>query len=275
MKTEVLHVVEKQYGYEAYSKIIYHLVRLKFPPSVAQQHFMGIIDHMHSMSSAIGKDVGIHVASYDYFINVKRIIRNPVLINEQQLRRKEAFAEKDALTGLLNKRYFYRGIDLEIEKFKRFGNQFSLLFIDIDHFKKVNDTHGHLAGDKVLETVADILRNVARAYDKVARYGGDEFAVLLSHMSRKDALTVAERLRTSIEQRNVPYEFGKSGNVTVSIGISIYPVDALDRTGMVRRADQALYVAKRRRNAVVAYCDYNRSDTRFPADHMLDLDGEA
>ncbi len=235
---------------------------------------MDIIDHMHSMSRAIGKEVGIHVACYDYFINVKRMIRNPVLINAQQLRRKEAFAEKDNLTGLLNKRYFFRGINLEIEKFKRFGKPFSLLFIDIDHFKKVNDTHGHLAGDKVLETVADVLRHVARSYDMIARYGGDEFAVLLSHMSRKDALTVAERLRTAIERQNISYEFGELGHVTVSIGIATFPVDALDRTGVVRRADQALYIAKRRRNAVVAYCDYNRSEACFSVDRMLDLDDE-
>lgn len=274
LRPEVLHSVEQQYGYNAYSEIIYQLVRLKFPPTVARKHLMDIIDHMHSLSRAIGKEIGIHVASYDYFVNVKRVIKDPVLISEQQLRKKEEYAEKDNLTGLLNKRYFYREVNLEIEKFKRFGRPFSLLILDIDHFKGINDSHGHLAGDKVLETVAEILRQLARVYDKVARYGGDEFAVLLSQMPRKEALIVAERLRGAIEQRAISYEFGDLGHVTVSIGIATYPIDALDKIGLVRRADQALYVAKRRRNAVVAYCDYSRSEMGFPSEPSVDCDGD-
>lgn len=273
-RSEVLHTVETQYGEDAYSEIIYQLVRLKFPPAVARKYLVDIVEHMHELSKTVGKEVGIHIACYDYFVNIKRMIKDPVLISEQQLRQKEEFAERDNLTGLLNKRYFYREVNLEIEKFKRFGKPFSLLILDIDHFKGINDTHGHLAGDKVLETVAEILVQLARVYDKVARYGGDEFAVILSQMPRKEALIVAERLRQAIEERTISYEFGGLGHVTVSIGIATYPLDALDKIGLVQRADQALYVAKRRRNAVVAYCDYSRSDTGSPGKRLQDCDGE-
>lgn len=275
LQDDMPHTVERQYGFEAYSEMLYQLVRLKFPQNVARRHLMEIMAHKHKLSRAIGKEVGIHVACYDYFVNIKRIIKDPVLISEQVLRKKEENAERDNLTGLLNKRCFYREIDLEIDKFKRFGKPFSLMLIDIDHFKAVNDTYGHLAGDKVLETVADILRQIARSYDKVARYGGDEFATLLSHMPRREASIVGQRLRAGIEKRTIPYEFCDLGHITVSIGIATYPVDSLEKIGLLRRADQALYVAKRSRNCVVSYCDFNRSDAATPMDCMADCGDEA
>lgn len=99
----------------------------------------------------------------------------------------------------------------------------------------------------------------ARAYDTVVRYGGEEFAVILPQTSRKDAALAAERIRVAVEQQTIIYEGRNLGNISVSIGIATCPIDSLGMVGLVQRADQALYVAKRKRNCVVAFCDYNRS----------------
>jgi diguanylate cyclase (GGDEF)-like protein len=250
--------LEKKYGNEVYSKIIYQLTRIQVPPRIAQQHLINVISHMQALSKAVGRDIGFCVACYDYFINVIKYIKNPVLIEEWQLKEKENSADKDELTGLFNRRYFNQQMHQESEKFRRFGSPFSLLMIDIDHFKRFNDTNGHQAGDEVLKIVADVLTRIGRAYDKVTRYGGEEFAVILPLTTRKDAANVAERLRTAIEKQRILFAGKDLGHVTVSIGIATCPIDSLDKTMLVQRADQALYVAKRTRNAVVAYCEYNR-----------------
>lgn len=257
-QNDFLLSLEKKYGIEVYSKIIYQLTRIQIPPRLAQEHLINVINHMHSLSKAVGRDIGFCVASYDYFINIVKFIKNPVLLEEWQLKEKENSADKDELTGLFNRRYFNQQMHQETEKFRRFGSPFSLLMVDIDHFKRFNDTHGHVAGDEVLKIVADVLTRIARAYDKVVRYGGEEFALILPLTTRKDAAYAAERLRVAIENQRILFNGKDLDHVTVSIGIATCPIDSLDKQILVRRADQALYVAKRTRNAVIAYCDYNR-----------------
>jgi len=105
---------------------------------------------------------------------------------------------------------------------------------------------------------------VTRIYDSVIRFGGDEFAVLLPQTSRKGAAFMAERLRSSMERYPFQIGAGELERLTISVGISTYPIDALDDVGMMQRADQALYLAKRRRNCAIAYCDYIRPGSEHP-----------
>ncbi len=161
----------------------------------------------------------------------------------------------DPLTGLPNRRYLFQQLDAELARAQRFDHPLSLLMIDIDHFKHLNDTAGHTAGDDVLKDVSLLLRRAVRKVDTVARYGGEEFVVLLPQVGRAEALEVADKLRRSVEE--APLEHGKrqpAGTVTISVGVASLPDDAADRSALVDAADSALYASKRGgRNRVTAY----------------------
>ena len=141
----------------------------------------------------------------------------------------------DGLTGLYNRRYFNELMTLEFSKLNRSQDTLSLLMIDVDNFKKYNDTNGHPAGDKLLKDAAQVFGSVVRDVDSVCRYGGEEFAVLLPQASKEEAALVAERLRA---QANLYL------GATVSIGIGSAPADAQEAQALIDKADAALYQAK-------------------------------
>jgi diguanylate cyclase (GGDEF)-like protein len=152
---------------------------------------------------------------------------------------------RDGLTGLYNHRYFQDVLTHEIYRAERNETIFSLIFLDVDHFKKYNDTHGHLAGDKLLRKLSDIFTRGVRKSDIVARYGGEEFVIILPSTSKKNAQIVAEKLRRYIEA--FPFEGRETqptGKLTISLGIAAYPDDGQQRTLLIQRADEAMYRAK-------------------------------
>ncbi|HLD40668.1 MAG TPA: diguanylate cyclase [Candidatus Omnitrophota bacterium] len=141
----------------------------------------------------------------------------------------------DGLTGLYNRRYFNELMTLEFSKLNRSQDTLSLLMIDVDNFKKYNDTNGHPAGDKLLKDAAQVFGSVVRDVDSVCRYGGEEFAVLLPQASKEEAALVAERLRAQVNLYL---------GATVSIGIGSAPADAQEAQALIDKADAALYQAK-------------------------------
>jgi two-component system cell cycle response regulator len=153
----------------------------------------------------------------------------------------ERLATTDGLTGLANRRTFNATLDQRLKESARYNRPLSLLLLDIDHFKKVNDTHGHPAGDAVLRGVAKIVQKAARDTDVAARYGGEEMALILPETDARGALAIAERLRKLIEASSHPTEQGAL-KVTVSIGISTGGAQASD---LIDRCDRALYKAKK------------------------------
>ena len=155
----------------------------------------------------------------------------------------EALSTHDGLTGLYNQREFQRQLDGAIERYHRYGRPFSILMLDLDRFKAVNDTHGHQAGDEVLRAVATQIRAEVRPNDQVARYGGEEFVVILSETLGPGALAVAERIRAAIVARPIALSEG-AVSITVSIGVAAFPEDAESGTQIIAAADQALYAAK-------------------------------
>ena len=158
----------------------------------------------------------------------------------------------DGLTGVYLRRYLMGRLEEEVDRARRLGMTFSVGMIDIDNFKKCNDTYGHLVGDAVLREVADSLKISVREVDMIARYGGEEFCVLLPETTKDFALTVAERLRKSVEAKTIK-AFDEKINVTVSVGITTYPEGGEDVTSLIDSADTALYKAKRKgRNMVIA-----------------------
>lgn len=176
-----------------------------------------------------------------------------------------AFANVDGLTGLHNHRYFQDALSKEIHRAQRLGYPVSLMLIDIDHFKRYNDSFGHPNGDLALKEIASVLKRSIRAYDLAARYGGEELAVVLPQVSPHRALPLAERIRTRIAE--LPFRgASESARValTISAGIAGLPMNAKSASELVKRADQALYLAKEEgRNRVRISLVRSRRSIRF------------
>jgi len=155
----------------------------------------------------------------------------------------ERLSETDGLTGLANRRHLMEALDVEEKRGTRYGHAFSLLMIDVDHFKKYNDTHGHQAGDVALTRVGTVLKESIRDVDRAGRYGGEEFAVVLPETPLAAALVVAERIRARMEGEKLPVKSGEA-SVTLSIGVAERPTHAATAAEIVAVADAALYDAK-------------------------------
>jgi diguanylate cyclase (GGDEF)-like protein/PAS domain S-box-containing protein len=156
----------------------------------------------------------------------------------------EELARRDSLTGLYNHRTFYELLRDEIARARRFKRPVSLLMLDIDLFKHVNDTLGHQAGDFILKGLSNLLAQQARDIDHVCRYGGEEFAVILPETDTVTAMQIAERLRSEIAGRAFGIGDGQTSGVTVSVGVATYPQQAASLEALIRHADIALYAAK-------------------------------
>jgi diguanylate cyclase (GGDEF)-like protein len=174
-------------------------------------------------------------------------------------------AMTDALTGMYNRRQFMARLDNEWKRFRRYGRPLSLLMLDIDHFKSINDRYGHDAGDRVIVAVARLCGTQTRDSDVAARIGGEEFAILLPETDLADAHAVAERLRAAVAELSFESSGGPAA-VTASIGAALADANAADHAELMKRADEALYTAKRGgRNCVAAVLDegpvvFNRED---------------
>ncbi len=152
-------------------------------------------------------------------------------------------ATRDFLTGLLNRRETYRRLNEEFRRSTRFGDPLSVILLDIDYFKSINDSHGHLVGDRILQETAEVLRNTLREYDILCRYGGEEFLVGALKANLDQAAQAAERVRLRFKELQVPGEKDTSAGVTISAGVAqLRPGESID--GLIARADEALYRAK-------------------------------
>src|SRR5688500_12132471 len=211
-----------------------------------QTKFIPVI--IQSAARVEGRDVrlGSEVGALGYMtdptdLDLLRARARTLLELKQYLDSCQEAAFTDHLTGLANRRRFERQLEREVARTERYGHPFCLLLVDIDDFKKVNDTYGHEAGDEVLRRVANVIQSGTRGIDTGARIGGDEFAVILPETPLARGLEVAERLRASI----AALDFGPAGRITASLGVAGLPACA--RTGEELRAaaDAALYEAKR------------------------------
>ena len=220
-------------------------------PDVSESEIPGLVRdiarHRALLQRSLGRDVGMVVAACDYLTNVRRQLVQPRLVAADQLRTMEEHAATDELTGLYNRRSFERVLTREVERSRRYGVSASLLLLDLDGFKALNDTHGHAAGDRVLRYAAAMMCRHLRATDVPCRLGGDEFAIVLCDTPLADALAVAERIRADVEAA-----FARA-SITVSAGVASVPMHAATAEKLVASADRALYAAKGKgRNGTVA-----------------------
>jgi two-component system cell cycle response regulator len=208
----------------------------------------------------------IQSGAYDYLPKSRiskrslvRIIQNTLDKFRMQTEIKQAMEKmaelstKDELTGLYNRRYFMESAEREAAGSARYGQDLSLLMLDLDFFKQINDSHGHPAGDRALKQTARLLKESIRQYDIACRYGGEEFAVIMPNTHLSDARTFCERLRKKIEGMTIRYESNEI-RFTVSIGVAQFSAEVDNSIGdLIKRADDGLYTAKKQgRNRVVA-----------------------
>ncbi len=215
-------------------------------PMISRDTVLGLI-HVR----ADGLDRSLSDANLRFFEVMASTVAN-ALRNAQLFEEVEHHARTDFLTGLPNHRFFQATLSAELGRAQRHNHQLSLLIIDLDFLKEVNDRFGHPSGDKVIRSVADTIRSSCREFDFAARYGGEEFTVILPETPLSGAIQLADRIRERIAAEYFP----GIGSITASIGISNYPVNALTKEDLIRVADQALYVAKNGGRDRVAYFNY-------------------
>ena len=272
-----LDSIRSETGRPVHSDLLKLLTHLAFPNDVARRVWSGYQIHRGALSRRLGRDVGPRVALFDYLMNVDRRLTNPKIIELSDFEKTERSALTDHLTGLFNRAHFDGSLKREVNRCRRYGQRASLVVMDLDDFKLVNDQHGHQVGDAVLKEVGRLLGQKVRDIDIAARYGGEEFAIILPETGRMSAFLVAERIRNEIERffrrrsiarQDVP--------ITVSGGVAAFPADAEGAEGMVARADEALYRAKRAgKNRVSLYYKEKRRASRVDAKPLsvrVDLD---
>ena len=214
------------------------------------------------------KPIGTFVVAHrlpGQFNNERRemleVVANQVAVTLQNARlyaQMEEMATTDGLTGLANHRTFQARLDEAVARHRRQNRTFCMLLTDIDHFKGVNDTHGHPVGDEVLRQVARCFEATLRETDVPCRYGGEEFAIILEDTELEGARVIAERLRTEVKKLVFQSDKGQF-SISVSIGLGHWPGDAAEKQGLIDLTDQALYYSKEHgRDRVTAYTEIAR-----------------
>jgi diguanylate cyclase (GGDEF)-like protein len=248
--------LEKTRGLEFYSDLFYAITHQYFAPKVAETLWTEVLSHKYELSKAVGRDVKIVVAVLDYFSNVTDNMDMATLVSEAHIGEIIGLSLRDGLTGLFNHSYFYQQIELEFNRYMRYGKLFTLLLIDIDDFKEVNDTYGHREGDRILAEMGETFLHLARDSDICARYGGEEFAVILPLTDIDEAGEIADRVRIELAK----HKLSDGRTVSVSIGVASCGENTPTFQYLVEKADAALYRAKRSgKNQVVLDADAEES----------------
>lgn len=181
------------------------------------------------------------------------------IIKSRDFERQYKLATTDGLTELYNHRYFQDQMRRQIAQCQRYQNQFSMIIIDIDHFKSFNDTYGHQAGDAVLKQVAQTLKNNSRSTDIVCRYGGEEMSIILTNTDKEEALIKAHKVCDAVAGRAFRLNAAHTVNVTISVGVSTFPEDGETPQQIIEIADQGLYYAKEHGRNQVGLAIYNEN----------------
>jgi diguanylate cyclase (GGDEF)-like protein len=193
------------------------------------------------------------------------------LENARHVKRIHELTIKDDCTSLYNARHMWLILDTEIYRSQRYNYEFSIVFIDLDHFKQVNDTHGHLVGSRLLAEMGEALKTNCRLIDFAFRYGGDEFVILLPQTSKENAINVARRLHKLIRETVWLQNEGLNIRVTPSVGLAAYPVDSKTKEGLLHLADEAMYLVKNTNRDSVAAANMGI----LPAMTSAEVAGEA
>lgn len=230
-------------GVEVLSTVFRLLAGIDIPLEKCALHWEKTQIHRQKLSELLGRNVDITTALCDYLQSTTHFLNHPRLIEASQYENVIHESINDKLTGLFNRPYFDEAFNLQVALAKRYQEDFTILFLDIDNFKEVNDTYGHLAGDAALREIAAIILKEKRDSDIASRFGGEEFVLLMTHTDNVSAFIFAERLRQQIERLEISY-LGHVIKLTVSGGIASFPFNSEDPKQLLQMADSAVYLAK-------------------------------
>ncbi len=209
--------------------------------------YIGDYSYEEAISKGASDFVSKPIRFEELLLRLRRVLRERNITKERalMLARLQDLAITDGLTKLYNSRYFYKQLDSEVNRAKRYNHPLTLLFMDIDYFKRYNDTYGHLEGDKVLAGIGKVIKSCLRKMDTAYRYGGEEFTVILPETNRGKVMTVAKRIKDAMENEKFSPQSEKSISITISIGATEYcPGERIST--LVQRADKAMYLSKQR-----------------------------
>jgi len=251
-----------------YANLIDLFVHLSIKEGEAKEHWENILKHYEQICTTLARDVGLRLAIFDYFINLNKSLESPLLVEIRLFREAEQLAMYDFLTGLYNRRYFETYLTKELKRATRHDKIFSIFLFDLDNFKVLNDTYGHLFGDEVLKKFASFLKYMSREEDVICRYGGEEFIIILPETSTKGALSYADRVLAAMRQD----AFFKQYKVTCSGGIATYKYGGSTALQLIANADEALYHAKLAgKDQVMTSKVENRKLFRYPKTWQIHL----
>jgi len=238
-----LNTLAQEKGEDTYQVIIQTLTSLDLEPEEAKKCWFEIIAHRKNISHILKRKVSLLTTISDYFNAFETSLKNHKIVDIDVYEKAIKESTHDNLTGLFNKSYLQEALNQHISLAKRHNTDLSVLFLDIDNFKEINDTFGHHAGDIVLKNVAHTISQEMRASDIISRFGGDEFVILMPNTYKTNALLLSERLRNTIKQKTITIK-GTTHKITVSGGVASFPIDALKAENLINLADSALYRAK-------------------------------
>ncbi|ABZ95031.1 GGDEF domain receiver component of a two- component response regulator [Leptospira biflexa serovar Patoc strain 'Patoc 1 (Ames)'] len=242
-----------------YSTVLKVLTSLELIESEAMDVWHAVLENQTKLSECLKRPVGFRVALLDFFTNQNQKIKNPKIIELRLYSETEKLILVDELTRLYNRRHFETALLREFKQSTRYNLNLSLLIIDIDDFKKINDTYGHLMGDEILKQIASKISTSLRMEDTACRIGGEEFAIIFPQSNESQALKAAEKLLEACRTIQIS---GKP--VTISGGLVSYPEKVKRCEDMYDLADRALYTAKDTgKNQIIVYSNEKRSSLRF------------
>lgn len=236
----LLEDLEKKREKAFYSDILFVVSHKYFPAEKAKRIWTSLLKHKADMTEKLDRNPGVAVAALDYLTNVTNLMNDMKVISEGGLATVAQVALRDGMTGLFEHATFDAKLNAEVKRFERYGNRLAVIMIDIDNFKRVNDTRGHAFGDTVLHEIGDILRSEIRELDVAARYGGEEFVLMLPRTGTTEAFQIAERIRLHVEHRFMDEE-----GITISLGVANCPKHGKTDQSLLLAADKALYESKK------------------------------
>jgi len=234
-----------------FSELMFRLTHEIYTEERATALWHQIVSHRENLKEQLGRDLGMLVAALDYLSNISGDILSPKIIEDSRIEEAAAMATRDSLTGLYHRGVFEFSLERMVQEHRRYDKALSVILLDIDDFKHVNDHYGHQAGDEVLRRIGKMLLKGIRKADFPARYGGEEIGIIFPETSIDQATVMADRLREDLRRR-----FAASGPpVTVSIGVScILEPGITTAFELIRQADKALFEAKRTGKDKVMRC---------------------
>jgi len=250
----------RQHGSRLFQAVFHVFASLDVSQHLADKYWHGLLVHRQTMNQKLGRKIDFLPCLYDYLAASPHSLTKPRLIEEKAYARVIMETTHDSLTSMHNRHYFDEALEQAVSTAKRYGNDVSLLFLDIDNFKDINDTCGHQYGDTILQQVAGIIQSQKRESDIAARYGGEEFVLLMPHTESIRAFILAERIRLHIEKNLVGIE-DRPMEVTISGGLASFPQNSDNSSQLVQRADDALYLAKGAGKNII--CLYKEEKRRY------------